>query len=141
VLFTHNDSGDDARFFAVDDSCRTLATYVLPGVDSSDWEDMARGPGPDGKPVLWFGDIGDNAMMRSEVVVQRVAEPEVRRAAKPVPVTSVAFRFAYEDGAPTPRRCSPTRARAACSSSPRPTSGSARSTPPPRCWTRRASTC
>ena len=100
VLFTHNDSGDEARFFAVDDRCRTLATYQLPGVDASDWEDMARGPGPDGGPVLWFGDIGDNAMTRSEIVVQRVAEPTAqRRSASPVAVTSTAFRLAYEDRA------------------------------------------
>lgn len=100
VLFTHNDSGDDARFFAVDDRCRTLATYVLPGVGASDWEDMARGPGPEGRPVLWFGDIGDNAMTRREVVVQRVAEPPAgRRSGTPVPLASTAFRLAYEDGA------------------------------------------
>lgn len=99
VLFTHNDSGDEARFFAVDDRCRTLATYVLPGVDASDWEDMARGPGPGGDPALWFGDIGDNAMLRGEIVVQRVAEPvPTRRSAKPVPIASTAFRLAYEDG-------------------------------------------
>lgn len=75
VLFTHNDSGDEARFFAVDGRCRTLATYVLPGIDAVDWEDMASGPGPDGRQVLWFGDIGDNAMTRPEISVQRVAEP------------------------------------------------------------------
>jgi hypothetical protein len=45
VLFTHNDSGDDARFFAVDDRCRTLAMYVLSGVAATDWEDMAVGRG------------------------------------------------------------------------------------------------
>lgn len=100
VLFTHNDSGDEARFFAVDDRCRTLATYVLPGVDATDWEDMARGPGPEGKPVLWFGDIGDNAMLRSEISVQRVAEPAaVRRSNSAVSVASTGFRLRYEDGA------------------------------------------
>src|SRR5687768_666059 len=43
-FFTHNDSGDEARFFVVDRRCRTLATHTMPGVDSNDWEDMARGP-------------------------------------------------------------------------------------------------
>lgn len=98
VLFTHNDSGDEARFFAVDDRCRTLATYVLQGVDAVDWEDMASGPGPDGRQVLWFGDIGDNAMTRPEISVQRVLEPAAgRRGTFAVP--STAFRLAYEDGA------------------------------------------
>ena len=43
-FFTHNDSGDDARFYVVDRGGRTLATHTLPGVDASDWEDLARGP-------------------------------------------------------------------------------------------------
>lgn len=92
VIFTHNDSGDSARFFALDRSCRTLATYSLSGVDASDWEDMARGAG-----ALWFGDIGDNAMQRTEVVVHRVAEPRIRPAVQAV--RSTAYRFRYADGA------------------------------------------
>src|SRR4051794_20300739 len=62
VLWTHNDSGDSARFFALDRRCRTLATYTLPGVQATDWEDMARGGG-----YLWLGDIGDNSATRSTI--------------------------------------------------------------------------
>lgn len=58
---------------------------------------MASGPGPGGRQVLWFGDIGDNAMTRAEIAVQRVLEPAAgRRGAYSLP--STAFRLAYEDG-------------------------------------------
>ncbi|MGV3721407.1 MAG: hypothetical protein ACO1SX_10910, partial [Actinomycetota bacterium] len=59
-FFTHNDSGDDARFFAVDRRGRTLATFRVAGADNEDWEDMARGRDAAGRPVLLLGDIGDN---------------------------------------------------------------------------------
>jgi hypothetical protein len=99
-LFTHNDSGDDARFFAIDDRCDTTATYALTGVDSDDWEDVARGPGANGEPVLWFGDIGDNAMMREQIAVYRVAEPRPGRAGgQTQEVASTAFTLRYEDRA------------------------------------------
>ena len=38
IVFTHNDSGDSARFFAVDDAGRTRTTYALPDVQARDWE-------------------------------------------------------------------------------------------------------
>ena len=99
-FFTHNDSGDEARFFVVDDRCRTLATHTMPGVDSNDWEDMARGPDEAGLSSLWLGDIGDNYMMRSEIVVYRVPEPRVnpRRTGEEVTTpAATAFRLRYED--------------------------------------------
>jgi hypothetical protein len=91
VIWTHNDSGDGARFFALDRSCRTLATYTVAGGRATDWEDMARGAG-----ALWFGDIGDNDAERSGVVVYRVPEPSARPAVQSVRAT--AYRFRYDDG-------------------------------------------
>jgi hypothetical protein len=78
VMFTHNDSGDLARFFAIGPKGQTVATYTfLNGYTAIDWEDMARGPGIDKKPALFFGDIGDNAASRPFVTVYEVPEPEV----------------------------------------------------------------
>lgn len=96
VLFTHNDSGDSARFFAIGTDCTTRATYVLPGVPATDWEDIARGPGP----VLWLGDIGDNDATRQSIVVHRVVEPTVPAASSRPPtieITSSAFTLHYPD--------------------------------------------
>lgn len=99
-LFTHNDSGDEARFYVVDRTGRTLATHTMPGVDSNDWEDIARGPDEQGRSSLWLGDIGDNAMMRGEVVVYRVPEPDVDPTRQGLEITTPppsAFVLRYED--------------------------------------------
>ena len=94
VLYTHNDSGDTARFFAIDDSCRTRATFVLSGVQARDWEDISRGP----RGTLWLGDIGDNNATRDRgVLLHRVLEPQPT-ATGTVRLPSVAFRFRYADG-------------------------------------------
>jgi hypothetical protein len=99
MVFTHNDSGDGARFFAVDDTGRTVTTYTLPGVQARDWEDMARGPDEQGRSSLWFGDIGDNNALRDHgTLVHRVREPvpDGRKAVTTEPPTS--FRLRYPDG-------------------------------------------
>ncbi|HVL38314.1 MAG TPA: hypothetical protein VM328_02880, partial [Fimbriimonadaceae bacterium] len=74
VFYTHNDSGDRARFFAFDRSGKVLAEYELEGAQNIDWEDMASAR-IGGKNYLYFGDIGDNARRRNTIVVYRVEEP------------------------------------------------------------------
>lgn len=85
VLYTHDDSGDTARYFALDRHCRTLSTYAVLGEQAVDWEDVALGAG-----YLWFGDIGDNSSRRSTVAVVRVRERGTE---------ATVFRFRYDDGA------------------------------------------
>ena len=42
VVYVQNDSGDSARFFALDTRTgKTLATYTVPGAANVDWEDLA----------------------------------------------------------------------------------------------------
>jgi hypothetical protein len=92
LLFTHNDSGDEPRFFAVDRTGRTRATYVLRGVQARDWEDISRGP----DDTLWLGDIGDNNGIRDRgLLVHRVPEPAGRASAT---LTATSYRLRYEDG-------------------------------------------
>lgn len=71
ILYTHNDSGDSARFFAVNWTGHTRAVYRLRGATAHDWEDMANGP----NSTLWLGDIGDNHSVRDYITVYRVKEP------------------------------------------------------------------
>lgn len=93
LLFTHNDSGDVARFFQLDQSCRTTATFVLPRVQARDWEDISRGPGR----TLWLGDIGDNSASRKlGLLVHKVTEPG--RATGTVRLTPTTYRLRYPDG-------------------------------------------
>jgi hypothetical protein len=107
VYFTHNDSGDAPRFFAVDDRGCTLATYTLGGIAAvSDVEDIARGPSG-GTSSLWLGDIGDNNHMRNDLAVHRVVEPNVNASPHresdgcPLPaeetVAVTTYRIAYPD--------------------------------------------
>jgi hypothetical protein len=98
VLFTHNDSGDSARFFAVDFTGQTIATYEVVGAQAVDWEDMARGPHSDGTAgqSLYFGDIGNNLRNRGYLVIYEVDEPVVGQHASSVALRS-ARRFRYSD--------------------------------------------
>jgi hypothetical protein len=94
VVFTHNDSGDAARFFAVDRTGRTVDAWALPGVQARDWEDIARGPDEDGRSSLFLADIGDNRGTREGgILVHRVPEPRVGERLGPV----VSFRLVYPD--------------------------------------------
>lgn len=79
VLWTHNDSGDTARLFAVTGDGFLLGIYVLEGTAAVDWEDMALGPCSEGSPLdcLYVGDIGDNGHSRSRIQIYRVEEPTV----------------------------------------------------------------
>jgi hypothetical protein len=95
IVYTHNDSGDTARFFAVNSAGATVAVYTLQGAVNHDWEDMATGTDAAGHPVLYFGDIGDNAATRSEIDVYQVPEPRGPSANVPW----VRYRFRYPDGA------------------------------------------
>lgn len=78
VLWTHNDSGDAPRLFAMGTDGSDLGTYALEDAPSGDWEDSARGVDPNtGEVTLFVGDIGDNSANRDTIVVFMVPEPDV----------------------------------------------------------------
>ena len=99
VLWTHNDSGDENRLFAIDANGKHLGTFLIEGVEARDWEDVAVGPGPiKGRQYLYIGDIGDNLSKFDIKYIYRVAEPEVLRNQPPVEATlseveTIAFQF------------------------------------------------
>jgi hypothetical protein len=95
VLWTHNDSGDDPRLYAVGSEGRTLATLTLAGVDARDWEALAAGRDDRGRPALFVGDIGDNNGVWPDVSVYRVPEPARLRDAT---VPADRYRLRYPDG-------------------------------------------
>ncbi len=93
VLWTHNDSGDAARIFAISTQGKLVGTYNItqPGTTSFapavDFEDVAVGPGPQPElSYVYVGDIGDNPSQRDNIVLYRIAEPVVyeRQNASPV---------------------------------------------------------
>jgi hypothetical protein len=95
VLWTHNDSGDRARLFAVGADGRTRAVLTLAGVAARDWEALAAGRDDRGRPALFVGDIGDNNGVWPDVSVYRVAEPAALRDAT---AAAVRYRLRYADG-------------------------------------------
>lgn len=102
VLWVHNDSGDSARIFALNDKGRHLGVYELLGAEALDWEDIALGPGPEpGRHYLYIGDCGDNQALRDLKTIYRLPEPVVRADQEPIEsaLTGVeAIRYRYPDG-------------------------------------------
>jgi hypothetical protein len=92
VLWTHNDSGDRARVFALRPNGSLLADLDVPGAEAVDWEDIAiRGK------ELYVGDIGDNDRKRASVDVYRFPEPQVPATGSTAPATRLTL--SYPDGA------------------------------------------
>ena len=91
IVYTHNDSGDTSRFFAVGPNGKTRAVYTLNGAGSWDWEDMASGP----NKTLWLCDIGANQLGRDSIAVYKVHEPK-KVVTENIPWTR--YNFVYDDG-------------------------------------------
>jgi hypothetical protein len=103
VYWTLNDSNNDPLLFAFDLAGRTLGTFRVDGARNSDWEALQAGPGPNGEPALYVGDIGDNQARRQDIQLYRVPEPALDLSAgRPVNGTArpaERFFLFYPDGA------------------------------------------
>jgi hypothetical protein len=82
VFWTHNDSGDEAFLFALDEKGEKLGTFRVSGAKNHDWEDIAAFRDKEGKCFLYIGDIGNNTRIRDIFTIYRVAEPEISGADK-----------------------------------------------------------
>ena len=94
VLWTHNDSGDEARLYATDSAGDDLGSVHVAGASNVDWEDLGAGPCPSVAPrCLYVADVGDNDRSRDHVLIYRLAEPDPPTAAadtlRQVPFESV----------------------------------------------------
>jgi hypothetical protein len=99
VFWTHNDSGDAPRLFAIDRSGATLATPTLEGVrEAKDWEDVCAFRWRD-EAWLLVGDVGDNDAKRKQVTLHLVEEPAelAEGACVTLPVRAT-LTVRYEDG-------------------------------------------
>ncbi|MEJ7794902.1 MAG: hypothetical protein WKF50_05065 [Nocardioides sp.] len=90
LVVTVNDSGDEARVFAVDPATGDTVGVTRWGAEPTDIEALA--PGEDG--TVWVGDIGDNSAGRDTVTVTRVP---VGRGDQTVEAT--AYELGYPGGA------------------------------------------
>jgi hypothetical protein len=97
VFWTHNDSGDAPRIFAITAEGRLLGEFAVEGVRHRDWEDIAV----DGAGNLYLGDYGNNGNARQDLVVYRVPEPDPFGAGRVARADRVlAFRYADQDAFP-----------------------------------------
>ena len=104
VLWTHNDSGDDALIFAINLKGEVLGIWKIENATNEDWEDIAAFKDARGKCWLYIGEIGNNKLERPDHAIYRVPEPAVSGATNSskkeplsAPGTEV-LRFAYPDG-------------------------------------------
>ncbi len=96
VLWTHNDSGDSARIFALRTDATLAAELQVEGATANDWEAIAAGPF-EGAPALYIGDIGDNPKSRANITIYVVREPSLDPAPASVTVAK-RLDLTYEDG-------------------------------------------
>lgn len=82
VFWTHNDSGDGAFVFALNDKGEKLGTFKVEDAKNRDWEDIAAFKDANGECFLYVGDIGNNVKAREESIVYRVKEPIVTETDK-----------------------------------------------------------
>jgi hypothetical protein len=76
ILWTLNDSGNQALIFATDTLGRDHGVFTVTGAENRDWEAIALGPCGTGD-CLYIADTGDNARSRKRVTIYRVAEPVI----------------------------------------------------------------
>lgn len=72
LLWGHNDSGDSARIFAIDERGETVATVNFSGLEARDWEDMTIAG-----EWIYIAEIGDNFAVNENIHVYRLHEPDL----------------------------------------------------------------
>lgn len=77
LLWAHNDSGDAARLFLMDDSAKSKAVYYLEGVQARDWEEIGFMKN-ESQDYLLIGDIGDNLGNQPFIRIHCVKEPRLK---------------------------------------------------------------
>jgi hypothetical protein len=94
VLWTHNDSGDSARVFAVGRRGRTRAVVSLSGIRPRDIEALTIRSTPR-RTYLYAADIGDNRLRRAEIAIYKFREPATLKSKS---ATARRWRLRYPDG-------------------------------------------
>lgn len=102
-LWTEEDSGNDNEIQLLNEDGTIVARYTLDGIDNTDWEDIATGPGPIlGKTYIYLAEIGDNSARHAEKIIYRFPEPAITGKQLPYEghIKSIdIFRFTLPDGA------------------------------------------
>jgi hypothetical protein len=100
MLWTHNDSGNNADIFLINDKGEIKCTVHLSDIKNRDWEDIAVGFGPEeGKQYIYVGEIGDNGAVYDEKILYRIEEPIITDATTDTTLTKIdKIKFKLSDG-------------------------------------------
>lgn len=72
-LWTHNDSGGDAKLYSIDTiTGNVIRTVSINGAENNDWEDICK----DGL-YLYIGDFGNNSGQRDDLLIYRISLSEL----------------------------------------------------------------
>ncbi len=96
-LWSHNDSGDEARLFTFDRNGKDQGQLVLIDQQAFDWEDMSAGPCGE-RRCLFVGDIGDNLKQREQITILRVDEPQAPGPGRVQTTQAQTLNLRYPDG-------------------------------------------
>ena len=102
MLWTHNDSGDLARIFAINNNGEHLGVYTIENATNRDWEDIAVGSGPnENEEYIYVAEIGDNLSQYDLKYIYRIPEPIVDANQAPVNISlgnADVIKYRYPDG-------------------------------------------
>ncbi|MEO0794844.1 MAG: hypothetical protein AAFX93_06770 [Verrucomicrobiota bacterium] len=94
VFWTHNDSGDQPRLFAIDAIGELISPesgVVITNAQNRDWEGIAK----DFQGNLLIGDFGNNANKRQDLTIYVLPEPDPRVATRST--ATAQWRIHYPD--------------------------------------------
>jgi hypothetical protein len=84
LFWSHNDSGDFARLYALTLDGSSHGIWTIPVGIPFDCEALAIGPAPDAPgDHIFLADIGNNGLGRDYLLVHRIPEPIIADSAKP----------------------------------------------------------
>ncbi len=98
IYWTHNDSGDQARIFAITKEGYSIYPDWVEGNDPSiritdaintDWEDIAT----DSKGRIYIGNCGNNSNSRRDLALYVISEPNPRIHNKTPALKKISFKF------------------------------------------------
>lgn len=100
LFWMHNDSGNPAVVYLVDEDLKVRLSCKLKGVRNRDWEDIAIGRGPDKtKRYVYVADIGDNNARYALKHIYRFEEPVLADQSGEIVITNFdRITFRLEDG-------------------------------------------
>ena len=99
VLFSINDSGNEAVLFAIDTLGADRGTWRVKQSKNVDWEALSIGPCASGSSTgcIYIGDVGDNDEKHPTRTIYRVTEPDVKDSTFSGTVSADHVEFSYSD--------------------------------------------